>query len=197
MVPGLAGPAVPDDMAPLDAAAGRWMPYVVMDAVHLPAAGRRELPQLIRALPQEERSSRFAPKRFGPLTGGPGDWIIRMLRYRNLDWMGMAKTLVVVTPTYPSAATYGVIGAGRKELTHRLLTDFAALLGVDALELGALTGVLLSEVPRPPGPDAVDAAALLWEARRLSATQAEHVSELARSMRGDSRGGYLINLPGP
>ncbi|MFE2165875.1 hypothetical protein ACFXB3_12505 [Streptomyces sp. NPDC059447] len=99
------GLAVPDDMAPLDAAAGRWVPYVVMDAVQLPAAGRRELMQLIRALPQEERSSRFAPKRFGPLTGGPGDWIIRMLRYRNLDWMGMAKTLAVVTPIYLSAAT--------------------------------------------------------------------------------------------
>ncbi|MER5934246.1 hypothetical protein [Streptomyces sp. NPDC002054] len=51
-------------------------------------------------------------------------------------------------------------------------------------------------MPRPPVPEAVDDAALLWEARRLSATQARHVSELARSMRGDSRDGCLINLPG-
>lgn len=42
----------------------------------------------------------------------------------------------------------------------------------------------------------MDAAALLWEVRRLSATQARHVFELARSMRGNSYGGSLINLPG-
>ncbi|MFI8105440.1 hypothetical protein [Streptomyces sp. NPDC086023] len=104
---------------------------------------------------------------------------------------GTAQLLAVVTPTYLSAATYGVIGDGRspaqiavlehaEELTPRLVPNFAALLGV----------------PPPPAPEVADAAALLWEARRLSAAQAKHVSELARSMRGDSSEGYLINLPG-
>jgi hypothetical protein len=88
-----------------------------------------------------------------------------------------------------------VIGTGRKEPTPRLVTDFAVLLGINALELAALTGVFLPEVPTPPTPQAVDAAALLWEARRLSAAQARHVCELARSMRGDSHHG-LINRPG-
>jgi transcriptional regulator with XRE-family HTH domain len=192
----LAGLAVPDDLAPLDATAERWAPYVVMDAVHLPAAGRRELLQLIRSLPQEERRSGFAPKGLAPLTDDPGNRVIRMLRYRNLGWTGIAKTLAVVTPTYLSTATYGAIGAGRKELTPRLVTDFAALLGIDTRELAALTGVFLREVPPPPAPEVVDAAALLCEARRLSAAQARQLSELARSMRGDSRNGYLINLPG-
>ncbi|MGW7103749.1 hypothetical protein [Streptomyces sp. NPDC054838] len=91
----------------------------------------------------------------------------------------MAKMLAVLTPTYLSAATYGVIGAGRKESTPRLVTDFAALLGIDASELAALTGVLLSEVSRSPGPETMDAAALLWEVCRLN-----------------SRDGYLINRPG-
>ncbi|MFJ4776317.1 helix-turn-helix domain-containing protein [Streptomyces sp. NPDC088762] len=192
----LAGLEVPNEMAPLHTAASRWVPYVVMDAVHLPAAGRRELLKLIRALPQEARHSRFVPKRLAPLTGGPGGAVVRMFQYRNLDWMGIAKTLAVVTPTYLSAATYGVIGAGRKELTPHLVTDFAALLGIDADELAALTGIVLSDVPRPPSSEAVDAAALLWEVRRLSATQAQHISELARTMRENSRDGYLINLPG-
>ncbi|MEV8104381.1 hypothetical protein [Streptomyces sp. NPDC088135] len=53
----LAGLAVPDDMAPLDAAAAVWMKNTVVDAVRLPAAGRRELLQVIRSLPQEERKS--------------------------------------------------------------------------------------------------------------------------------------------
>ncbi|MEY9969052.1 transcriptional regulator with XRE-family HTH domain [Streptacidiphilus sp. MAP12-16] len=191
----LAGLAVPDDMAPLDAAAEQWAPYIVMDAVHLPVAARRELLLLIRSLPQEERLSVFAPRRLAPLAD-PGGWVIRMLQYRNLSWTGMGKTLAVVTPTYLSASTYGVISSGRQELTPRLVTDFAALLGIDAQELAALTGVYLSEVPPSPAPEAVDAAALLWEARRLSAAQARRVSELAGSMRGDSANGYFINLPG-
>ncbi|WP_460117969.1 hypothetical protein [Streptomyces phaeofaciens] len=191
----LAGLAVPDDMAPLDAAAERWAPYIVMDALHLLVAERRELLRLMCSLPQEERRSVFAAKRLAPLAG-PGGRVIRMLQYRNLGRTGMAKLLAVVTPTYLSAATYGVIGDGRKELTPRLVTDFAALLGTDARELAALTGVRLREVPPPPAPEAVDAAALLWEARRLSAAQAQHVRELARSLRGDSPKGYLRNLPG-
>lgn len=191
----LAGLAVPDDMAPLDAAAERWAPYIVMDALHLLVAERRELLRLMRSLPQEDRRSVFAAKRLAPLAG-PGGRVIRMLQYRNLGWTGMAKLLAVVTPTYLSAATYGVIGDGRKELTPRLVTDFAALLGTDPRELAALTGVELREVPQPPAPEAVDAAVLLWEARRLSAAQAQHVAELARSLRGDSPKGYLRNLPG-
>ncbi|MCX4853863.1 hypothetical protein OG426_53880 [Streptomyces canus] len=166
-----------------------------MDALHLPVPQRRELLQLIHSLPQEERLSVFAAKRLA-LLADPGGRIIRMLQYRNLGWTGMGKLLAVVTPTYLSASTYGAIGFGRKELTPRLVTDFAALLGIDVRELAALTGVYLREVPLPPAAEAVDAAALLWEARRLSAAQARHVAELARSLRGDSRG-YFINLPGP
>ncbi|MBD0736289.1 hypothetical protein [Streptomyces sp. CBMA29] len=191
----LAEIAVPDDMAPLDAGAGRWAAELVQDAVHLPAAGRGELLRVIRSLPQEERPSGSAAVRLAP-DAGPGGWLIRMLQYRNLGWTGMAKILAVVTPTYLSSATYGSIGNGRKVLTPRLVTDIAALLGIDARELAGLTGVPLREVPPPPAPEAVDAAALLWEARRLSAGQAEHVSGLARSMRGDSAGRYVINLPG-
>lgn len=77
------------------------------------------------------------------------------------------------------------------------MTDFAALLGMDARELAGLTGVTLPEVPRPPAPEAVDAAALLWEARCLSATQAREVSELAGSMRDGSRDGHRSDPSGP
>ncbi|MGZ9928972.1 hypothetical protein ACXNSR_03680 [Streptomyces sp. NC-S4] len=191
----LAGLSVPDDLAPLDADAERWAPYIVMEAVHLPAPDRRELLELVRSLPQEERSSVFAAKPISSLAG-PGGRIIRMLQYRNLDRMGMARLLAVVTPTYLSAPTYGLIGSGRTELTPRLVTDSAAVLGIDAGELAVLTGVDLPEVPPPAAPVAEDAAALLWEARRLSAAQAQHVAEAARSLRGDSAQGYFLNLSG-
>ncbi|MFC8229768.1 hypothetical protein [Streptomyces sp. NPDC057287] len=191
----LAGAAVPDDVAPVDAAAQEWVWHLVADGVHLPAAGRRELLGLVRSLPEAEPSSPFAPKLLADPADGPGAWIIRMLQYRNLSRTGMAHTLAVVTPTYLSAATYGAIGAGRKVLTPRLVTDFAGLLGMDPGALAALTGVILPGAPRPPAPETRDAAALLWEARRLSAAQARHVAGLARSMRGDSGDGYHLNLP--
>ncbi|SFE74634.1 hypothetical protein SAMN05216251_10544 [Actinacidiphila alni] len=184
----LAGVAVPEDLAPLDAAARHSVASIVAGAVGLPAAGRSDLLRLIRSMPQEERGSRFSPKPPMPLTGGPGSWVVRMLQYRNLNWMGMARTLAFVTPTCLSAATYGVIGSGRKELSPRLVTDFAAVLGLDARELAGLAGVVLHEMPAPPSPEAVDAAELLWEARRLSAAQARHVSEVAWSLLADSRG---------
>ncbi|MGW4879688.1 hypothetical protein ACWEPI_24380 [Streptomyces sp. NPDC004262] len=185
----LSGRAVPADLAPLEATAARWVVSTVTDAVRLPAAGRCELLNLIRSLPQEERRFSFTPKPPVPLTGGPGAWVVGMLQYRNLNWMGMARVLALVTPTYLSAATYGVIASGRKELTPRLVTDFAALLGIDVRELALLTGVSLREMPSPPSPEAADAAALLWEARRLTAVQARSVSEVARSLREDSPGG--------
>ncbi|MFF0479425.1 hypothetical protein [Streptomyces sp. NPDC004284] len=185
----LAGLAVPDDLAPLDATTAQWTASTVTAAARLPAARRHELLRLIRSLPQEQRRSGFTPRPLLPLPGGPGTWLIRMLQYRNLNWTGMARALASVTPTYLSAATYGLIGSGRKEPTPRLVTDFATVLGIDACELAALTGVPLREVPPPPSPEGVDAAALLWEARQLSPVQARHVSELVCSMREDSPAG--------
>ncbi|MET8636020.1 hypothetical protein [Streptomyces sp. NPDC004680] len=58
----LAGLPVPDDVAPLDAGAERWVPGIVMDAVCLPVGSRRELLQLVGSLPQEERRSAFTPR---------------------------------------------------------------------------------------------------------------------------------------
>ncbi|MEU9086217.1 hypothetical protein [Streptomyces sp. NPDC048357] len=191
----LAGLAVPDDLAPLDAAATPWIACIVMDAVHLPAAGRSELLRTIRALPQEGRRSPFVPKEPEPLADGPGGSLVRMFWYRNLSRSGLAHAMAVVTPTYLSAPTYSVIGDGHSELTPRLVTDFAALLGIEARELAALTGVPLPETPGPPAPEAVDAAAVLWELRRLSAPQAEHIAELAKSMREEPRAEYRINAP--
>jgi hypothetical protein len=93
-------------------------------------------------------------------------------------------------------ATYRAIGDGTVKLTPRLVMDSAVLLGIDARDLSVLTGVALPEPPPPAAPEAVDAAALLWEARRLSAAQAQHVAELARAMRPEPRNRYRLDLPG-
>lgn len=192
----LAGAAVPEDLAPLDAAAAPSVSRLVMDAVHLLPEGRRELLRYVRELPREGRGSRFDPRPYAPVESGPGGLLMRMFRYRNLDRSGLAHVLGILTPTYLSTATYGVIGAGKKELTPRLVTDFAALLGIDTRVLAGLTGVVLPEPPRPPAPEAVDGAALLWEARRLSEAQARDVSGMANSLRTEPRSGYRLDLPG-
>ncbi|MFF0746440.1 hypothetical protein ACFYVL_39210 [Streptomyces sp. NPDC004111] len=198
----LAGQAVPEDLAPLDAEAGRCVSRMVLDGVHLPAEGRRELLCHLRELPQEERRSVFAPDRRAGRAGaadeplGPGGRIMRMFHFRNLDRSGLAHLMAVVTPTYLSAATYGAIGGGDKELTPRLVTDLATLLGFDAAELAAVSDVSLPAPPPPPAPRAVDAAALLLAARRLSAAQADRAADLAHSLRTEPRNVYRIDLPG-
>ncbi|WP_151773826.1 hypothetical protein [Streptomyces abyssomicinicus] len=157
----LAGLPVPDDLAPADTAAAEWVPYLVVHAVHLPAARRQEFLAHVRSPPRRDRRPGFAPREPAPHADVPGGRVVGLFRHRNLDRSGLARTLAVVTPTYLSPATYGLIGRGRAELTPRLVTDFAALLGMDAGELAVVTGVALPAPPPPPAPEAVDAAALL------------------------------------
>ncbi|MEU7436079.1 hypothetical protein AB0B07_35360 [Streptomyces sioyaensis] len=179
----IAGTTVPDDLAPLDAEARKWVPYVVRHAVDLPQK-KSELRHLIRSLPRHElvESPPF-PQLYDPPAGPPGALLVRMLRYRNLDWMGMARTYLFLTGRYWSASTYGMVGAGRKELTPDLVADFGTVLGIPAGDLAALTGITLCERPRTHEPAAVEMAELIWDMRRLTADQVRHTSEAAASMR--------------
>ncbi|MGX4735209.1 hypothetical protein [Kitasatospora griseola] len=192
----LAGVSVPDELTACDPAAGRSASYIVQDGVHLPAAERHQLLQHIRSLPQQDRPADTRPPQLGADSDSPGGRVIRMFRHRNLSLPGLAHVLAVLTPSYLAATTYGLIGRGEVELTPRLVLDFAALLGIDAQDLSALTGVALPEPPPAAAPEAVDAAALLWEARRLSAAQARQVAESARAMRPEPRNHYYLNVSG-
>ncbi|MCY0946521.1 hypothetical protein [Streptomyces antarcticus] len=179
----IAGATIPVDLTPLDADARKWVPRVVKHAVGLPPEKRGELLHLVRSLPQHEcvQSPPF-PQLCDPPVGPPGALLVRMLRHRNLDWTGMAKTFLLLTGRYWSASTYGMVGAGRKALTADLVADFGTVLGVPAGDLAALTGTMLSEEPPSPEPAAVDMAELIWDLRRLTAGQVQRVSEAAASM---------------
>nr|WTB31734.1 hypothetical protein OG781_21590 [Streptomyces sp. NBC_00830] len=180
----IAGATVPDDLAPMDADARKWVPHVVEHAVGLPPERRGELRRLARSLPQHEcvQSPPF-PQLYDPPAGPSGALLVRMLRYRNLDWMGMARIFLHLTGRYWSASTYGIVGAGRKALTPDLVADFGTVLGIPVGDLAALTGTTLSEEPQNPEPVAADMAELIWDLRRLTANQVRHVSEAAASMR--------------
>ncbi|GGM10340.1 XRE family transcriptional regulator [Micromonospora yangpuensis] len=166
---------VPDDLTPLDPAAGSWVPALVAASTQLPPTERGRLHHAVRSLPQTERSRSFPPppprERYPP---GPGGLILRLLRNRNLGWSATARCLARVTPHYYAAATIGRIGHGRKEMSPDLVACFAALLGLPADDLAALTGHEPADPP-PDHPDARDAAALIWHARRLTAEQLRHV----------------------
>ncbi|MEU6341615.1 hypothetical protein ABZ883_11790 [Streptomyces sp. NPDC046977] len=175
---------VPDDLTPLDAAARRWVPYVVRHALGLPPEKRGESSALARSLPRHGcvQSQPF-PQVYDPPVGPPGAFLVRMLRYRNLDWIGMARIFLYLTGRYWSAATYGAVGTGRKPLTADLVADFGTVLGIPVRDLAALTGTTLSEEPRDPAPSVAGIVELIWDVRPLTADQVRQVSEAAAAMR--------------
>ncbi|WP_223874580.1 XRE family transcriptional regulator [Salinispora fenicalii] len=173
---------VPDDLTPLDGGAGRSVASLVRAAAQLPSKQRHRLHQIVCSLPQAKRRRQFPPTpAYDTHPPAPGAMILRLLRNRNLDLLGTAKCLAVLTPHYLAASTIGRIGRGDTELTTDLLASFAALLAISAEDLAALTDL------GPPGTTraslaARDVAALIWEARRLTASQVEDVVSEAGSM---------------
>lgn len=158
-------------------------PRAVGHPAGLPQEERGELLEFVRSLgPYDCVQSPPVPQDYDPPVGPPGALLVRMLRYRNLDWMGMARIFAHLTGRYWSASTYGMVGSGRKALTADLVHDFGTVLGIAPDDLAALTGTTLSVELRGPEPAAVDMAELIWDLRRLTADQVQRVSEVAASM---------------
>jgi hypothetical protein len=84
---------------------------------------------------------------------------------------------------YLSAATIGMVGHGRKELTPDLFAGFAVVLGIAADDLSAITGIERADDIPPRIPAATDVAELIWKVRRLTAGQMRQVCDKAESMR--------------
>jgi hypothetical protein len=183
----IAGMEVPPELAPLDAKAGPRTARLVWQAGQLPREGVSELLELARSLPQQDRAEPFPPPRkYEQYPPGFGGMLARMLATRNLNWESSVKVLIAVSlgRVYWSAATVGLVGRGRKEVTPALATVFAAALGIAAGHLAAIGGMRLpadSEIPLNPSADAM--AELTWEARRLTSEQVKVVHRKAEAMR--------------
>lgn len=167
----IAGLPVPDDLAPVDPAAGTWVPQIARNVLRLAPEERRRVRDLVRSLPPGERVPPVPVpeyERYPP--GVAGGAIAGMLRNRNLTWTRAARTLAMLTGRFLPAAAIGAVGHGRKELTPGLVTDFAILLGAPDL-------LVVAGFPPPARqlPDA-DVAALIWELRNLTAEQAKYIS---------------------
>jgi DNA-binding CsgD family transcriptional regulator len=172
----IAGLEVLADLAPLDATAGPQAARLVWEAGQLPERHQGELLAFARSLPQQDRAEPFPPPReYEQYPPGFGGLLARMLAARNLDWLSSVRVLYAVSlgRVYWSAATVGLVGRGRKEVTPALVTVFAAALGIPAADLAAIGGIRLptkAQIPLNPSADAM--ADLTWEARRLTAEQA-------------------------
>jgi hypothetical protein len=182
----VAGMEVPEDLAPLDAKAGPRAARLVRQAGQLPPARQGELLDFARSLPQQDRAEPFPPPRqYERYPRGFGGMLARMLATRNLNWESSVRVLHAVSlgRVYWSAATVGLVGRGRKEVTPALAAVFAAALGIAAGDLTAIGGMRLPadpEIPLNPSADAM--AELTWEARRLTAEQVEVVHGEADAM---------------
>jgi len=180
----IAGLQVPADLAPVDARAGRLVASLVRDVGSLPPQQRTALRDHIRSLPpddgHEPPATQTAPHE-NPWTNY-GALIVSMFHTRNLNLLGTAKALAAMTDLWLSASTIGMVGAGRRELSPDLLARFAIVLGIEAADLAALTGLPLPDPLPPRHPAAADMAGLIWELRRLTADQVQQVQRRVTSL---------------
>jgi hypothetical protein len=174
---------VPELLAPLDDRAGTAVASLVNVAWRRSPQSIGRLLMLARALPQQERTRPVPPPRpYEEYPPGFGGVLLRMLRNRNLGWVSAAKVLYLLGGTHlMSASTVGLLGRGRKELTPRLLADFAAVLGLDAGELAAMCEIELPLAELPVHPSAAELGELIWEARRLTYEQVRQVTDQVKS----------------
>lgn len=199
----IAGRPVPDDLAPADPAAATAVGGLAWSLTYLPGAVP-ELHRLVRSSPQLPRGR--VPQPPGPsyrqYPNGAGGLVLRLLHNRNLSWLGGAMYLFGLGGgDMLSAATIGMIGHGNKALTPQLLAGFAAFLDIAPRDLSALTGIDLTSARPTAHPDATEAAALIWNARRLTAQQLRQVRDRAHAMRHERAAELQPDLrcscPGP
>lgn len=178
----LAGVALPEELAALDPAAGTPAIDIAFATMSLTVERIREFERLVKSLPQEERRKPASPsKRYGP---GTGSFLLGMLDNRNLARHHTAKALYL--------GSGGGLYLSEEAVRHALVRDrpltpdqfagFARVLGIPMADLAILTGFdqPLGNVSEES--TLIMAVELLWELCRLSAEQARHVADIARSM---------------
>jgi hypothetical protein len=104
---------------------------------------------------------------------------------RNLRSLSTAaKTVAILTngTMYLSAATYPAIGLRKVPLRPTWIVGFATALGIEPGDLAAITGFEVPEELLRVHPLASEMAELIWNVRRLSAAQAEHVHVEAKAL---------------
>ncbi|WP_067830311.1 hypothetical protein [Actinomadura kijaniata] len=183
----IAGLPVPEPLQPCEPAAGHELADLIHVAMALPAEQRTHIHQTVQQLPQLPRIRPADPPRADyRQDGGIGGMLVTMLcANRNLHSLSAAtETLTRLTRgrMYLAASSLARIAAGlRSPLKPTWLHGFAIALGIPAADLAVITGIDLSEPPPPEDPLAAEMAQLLWNCRRLTASQIQHLHAEAKA----------------
>ena len=178
---------VPPALAPLDPAVGSKAVDIVQIAMALPSGQRARVRGLIEQAPQAARGDPSGPSQvYNQREAGFGAMLANLLcgnrNLRSLTAAARALALLTSGRMYLSAATISGIGRNRVPITPKLLVGFATVLGIPAGDLAAVVGVEIVESSCPENLLAAEMASLLWDCRRLTAAQAEHVHDEAQAM---------------
>ena len=178
---------LPLALAPLDPAAGSIAVSVVQITMALPSGQRARVRGLVEQAPQDAKGSPpDLPQAYDQREAGFGAMLANLLcgnrNLRSLTAAARALALLTGGRLYLAAATISGIGRGRVPLTPDRVSGFAVTLGIPVSDLAAIVGVDLLEPPCPEDPLTAEMASLLWDCRRLTATQVGHIRDEAAAM---------------
>jgi hypothetical protein len=174
---------VPEDLTPLDHLAGWTLHKLAADTARLQPGQVRELREQVRLMPQEPRPQLTPPPWASRKPGrSPAGVLLRLFANRNLEptagyaiWAVSRRVLSGTTPA-------GHAFKGR-ELTSEELADYISVLDISAADMSIVTGVDLPAPASSQLPGTTETARLIWDVRRLTADQVNHVRQRAQSYR--------------
>jgi hypothetical protein len=180
----IAGLDLPDDLAPARGGPSD-VGSVLTTATNLVPEDRRRLHDLIRSLPLEHDEPPLSDwqESWMRLHSGPAAILVRLLRTRNIHSRPAQVLCLIGDGPYVSDSTIHLLGGGGVALTPRYVSAFAAVLGIPAEDLVAVTGVGPPEDSERLHPHRAELAALAWDARRLTSDQLSRVLRLADKLR--------------
>jgi hypothetical protein len=173
----IANVPVPEDLTPLDPTAGRIAAHLMDTMWALPPDQRRRVHRLVAELPQEPRPDvepgAARARTFDQCRNGLAAMPVTMLwANRNLGpRIAHVVTRLTRGRMYLSIATYPGMANHRAPLRPEWVAGFATALGIPVGDLAALIGVPLPDEPLRDDPLAAELAGLLWNVRRLTASQ--------------------------
>lgn len=172
----IAGREVPADLAPAWGTRPWHVGHLMRSAMRLFGARFDRIHELVRTLPAGPPADPPPPTR---CPAGPGALVLGLLANRNIRPHIAQLLHLVGDGPYVSDSTVYLVLHGKSTLTPRYITAFAAVLGIPADDLAALTGVGPPVDTARLYPRRASLAALAWDARRLNSEQLAHVQQLA------------------
>ncbi|MEU8180522.1 XRE family transcriptional regulator [Micromonospora sp. NPDC049044] len=173
----IAGHDVPADLAPARGTRPWQVGHVMQSAMRLYGKRFDRLHEFIRSLPVVLPAEPLPPPARSP--AGPGALVLGLLANRNIRPHIAQLLCRVGGGPYVSDSTIYRVVRGESALTPQYVTAFAAVLGIAAGDLTALTGIGPPVDTARLHPRRAELAAVAWDARRLNSEQLSQVQELA------------------